>query len=143
MRAKHETDPIERRIASAPAPDLTDPDNPEWTAEDFARARPAHEVLPASVLEQFPRTRGPQKAPTKKLVSIRLSDTVLSHFKAAGPGWQSRINDALVAIATGAPEALQELTAAPARPKAPEPVKRVAKRKAQPRGFDPISGKPL
>ena len=25
--------------------DLTDPDNPEWTAEDFRRARPANEVL--------------------------------------------------------------------------------------------------
>lgn len=24
----------------------TDPDNPEWTAEDFARARPANEMLP-------------------------------------------------------------------------------------------------
>lgn len=24
----------------------TDPDNPEWTAEDFARARPASEMLP-------------------------------------------------------------------------------------------------
>ena len=27
-------------------PRLDDPDNPEWTEEDFARARPASEVLP-------------------------------------------------------------------------------------------------
>ena len=27
-------------------PELTDDENPEWTAEDFAKARPAHEVLP-------------------------------------------------------------------------------------------------
>ena len=27
-----------------------DPDNPIWTEEDFARARPADEVMPAAVL---------------------------------------------------------------------------------------------
>jgi uncharacterized protein (DUF4415 family) len=39
--------------------------------------------------------RGPNKAPTKKLVSLRLSPDVLDHFKAKGPGWQSKIDDAL------------------------------------------------
>ena len=39
--------------------------------------------------------RGPQKAPTKKLVSLRLSPEVVEHFKAAGPGWQTRIDSAL------------------------------------------------
>src|SRR5271163_425277 len=33
--------------------------------------------------------RGPQKAPTKKLVSLRLSPEVIEHFKADGPGWQT------------------------------------------------------
>ena len=33
--------------------------------------------------------------PTKVAVSIRLSPDVLSHFKAKGPGWQSRIDAAL------------------------------------------------
>jgi hypothetical protein len=28
-------------------------ENPEWTARDFARARPALEVLPAEVIAQF------------------------------------------------------------------------------------------
>ena len=28
-----------------PQPDLIDDDAPEWTAEDFARARPASEVI--------------------------------------------------------------------------------------------------
>jgi len=36
--------------------------------------------------------RGPNKAPTKKLVSIRLSGQVLDAYKAMGPGWQSRID---------------------------------------------------
>lgn len=39
--------------------------------------------------------RGPQKAPTKRLVSLRLSPEVLEHFKASGPGWQTRIDEAL------------------------------------------------
>jgi uncharacterized protein (DUF4415 family) len=40
--------------------------------------------------------RGPQKAPTKKLVSLRLSPEVIEHFKATGPGWQTRIDGALI-----------------------------------------------
>jgi uncharacterized protein (DUF4415 family) len=39
--------------------------------------------------------RGPQKAPTKKLVSLRLSPEVVDHFKATGPGWQTRIDRTL------------------------------------------------
>jgi uncharacterized protein (DUF4415 family) len=39
--------------------------------------------------------RGPQKTPTKKLVSLRLSPEVIEHFKAGGPGWQTRIDRAL------------------------------------------------
>jgi uncharacterized protein (DUF4415 family) len=39
--------------------------------------------------------RGPQKAPTKKLVSLRLSPEVIDHFKATGPGWQTRIDRTL------------------------------------------------
>jgi uncharacterized protein (DUF4415 family) len=40
--------------------------------------------------------RGPQKAPTKKLVSLRLSPEVIDHFKAGGPGWQTRIDGVLL-----------------------------------------------
>ena len=40
--------------------------------------------------------RGPQKAPTKKLVSLRLSPEVIDHFKSTGPGWQTRIDGALM-----------------------------------------------
>ena len=41
------------------------------------------------------RERGAQKAPTKQQVTLRLDPDVLAKFKAAGPGWQSRINEAL------------------------------------------------
>ena len=41
------------------------------------------------------RGRGPQKAPTKVLTTIRLDADVLAFFRAQGAGYQSRINDAL------------------------------------------------
>lgn len=80
---------------------IFDDDNPEWTEEDFARAfGPEH--LPPEVLAAFPRTaervarmRGAQKAPTKRLTSLRLDPEVVDHFRATGPGWQSRINTVL------------------------------------------------
>ena len=71
-----------------------DRDNPEWTREDFARARPAHEVVP-EIVAGARRGRGKQRAPTKRLVSMRLDRDVLDHFRSTGPGWQSRINDVL------------------------------------------------
>jgi len=40
--------------------------------------------------------RGPQKMPTKKLVSLRLSPEVIDHFKSSGPGWQTRIDSTLL-----------------------------------------------
>lgn len=71
-----------------------DHDNPEWTEEDFKKARPASE-LPPEILRAFPRTRGAQIAPKKIPVSIRLSPEVVEHFKAGGPGWQARIDEVL------------------------------------------------
>jgi len=78
-----------------------DPDNPAWTAEDFARARPAREVHPEFVAEYL-RTRGKQKAPTKVLVSLRLERDVVERLRASGPGWQSRANDMLRKAVIGA-----------------------------------------
>ena len=69
-------------------------DNPQWTKSDFEKAKPFGEVFPA-----MRKGRGPNKAPTKKRVSLRLSPEVLKHFKAAGPGWQTRIDETLVKIA--------------------------------------------
>ncbi len=82
----------------------SDPDieNPEWTEEDFRRARPALEVLPAAVVKAMAahrRARGPQKAPTKQLVSLRLDKDVVAAFRASGAGWQARANEALRAYA--------------------------------------------
>lgn len=68
-------------------------DNPEWTEEDFAAARPFAEAFPE--LAATMRTRGKQKRPTKVSTTIRLSPEVIAYFKAGGEGWQSRIDEAL------------------------------------------------
>jgi uncharacterized protein (DUF4415 family) len=68
--------------------------NPELTKADFARAKPFAEVFP-DLAASIRKGRGPNKAPTKKLVSLRLSPEVLEHFKATGDGWQSRIDETL------------------------------------------------
>lgn len=72
-------------------------DNPPLTREDFARARPFEEVFP-QLADSFRRFRGAQKAATKVPVSIRLSRDVVDHFKAGGPGWQTRIDEALAKV---------------------------------------------
>src|SRR6266436_496425 len=66
-------------------------DNPEWTRKDFAKAKPFAEALP-ELAASIRKGRGPNKAPTKKLVSLRLSRKVLEAYKAKGPRWQSRID---------------------------------------------------
>jgi len=85
------TDEEEARIQAGIA---LDPDNPELTAEDFARMRPASEMHP-EIVERWRRTRGPQRAPTKRLVSLRLDPDLLERLRAEGPGWQRRANELL------------------------------------------------
>jgi uncharacterized protein (DUF4415 family) len=61
-----------------------DPDNPEWTQEDFRRAKPFAEMFPT--LAKSLRGRGPQKKPTKVAVSLRLTRAVVERFKAGRTG---------------------------------------------------------
>jgi uncharacterized protein (DUF4415 family) len=65
-----------------------DPDDaPEWTEEMFDRAeiRIGDKVI----------RRGRPPGSAKRLVSLRLDQAVIDHFRAGGPGWQSRLNEAL------------------------------------------------
>jgi uncharacterized protein (DUF4415 family) len=59
-----------------------DPDNPPWSEK----------MLGPPVIG---RGRGPQKAPTKLLTTVRLDADVIAFFKAQGRGYQTRINDEL------------------------------------------------
>ncbi|MFZ0707033.1 MAG: BrnA antitoxin family protein [Candidatus Korobacteraceae bacterium] len=84
-------------MKNRPDPDRLDDENPEWTAEDFRRAIPFSD-LPASEQEKLrslKKHRGPQKTPTKQLVSIRLSQDVVSNLRASGRGWQARVDEHL------------------------------------------------
>lgn len=73
-------------------PDWIDPDDaPEWTDEMFDRAeiRIGDKVI----------RRGRPPGSAKRLVSLRLDQAVIDHFRAEGPGWQSRLNEALRKVA--------------------------------------------
>ncbi len=67
-------------------PDEAPPLDREW----FERA----EIREGEHLIRPARGR-PRKAAPKEAVNIRLDPDVLAHFRAGGPGWQSRINQAL------------------------------------------------
>lgn len=66
-----------------------DPDTaPELTDEFFDRAEIRHG-------DKLIRRGRPPLDIRKKLVSLRLDQSVIDAFRAGGPGWQSRINAAL------------------------------------------------
>ncbi|PTB20996.1 hypothetical protein C9I57_09735 [Trinickia symbiotica] len=67
-----------------------DPDNPEWTAEEMARARPFSEL----VAQQKRMGRPPKESP-KEQVSVRYDADIIAAFRATGEGWQTRMNNAL------------------------------------------------
>ena len=85
---------IQKMIAS-------DPDAPEVTPEQAAKAKPFAEAFPA-LAKTMPKNVGgrPRSASPKVPVSIRLDQDVIAKFKATGPGWQSRINEVLRKSAT-------------------------------------------
>ena len=86
-------------MASKSLPPADYDDNPEWTEADFARARPAAEVLPphvvAALVKRPPGRPIGSTTSQKTAVTLRLDNEVLERFRAAGPGWQTRINEAL------------------------------------------------
>jgi uncharacterized protein (DUF4415 family) len=80
-------------MSKKPKPELTDSDNPEWTAQDIRTSVPLS-GLPTTLQAKL-RGRGPQKAPPKISTTIRLSPEVVQAFRAGGDGWQTRIDAAL------------------------------------------------
>lgn len=84
-----------------PNPERTDDDAPEATAEWFAKARPASEMLvdllgnDAAQQMLKPKRGRPVLAHPKDHVNIRLDADVVGAFKGSGAGWQTCINTAL------------------------------------------------
>jgi len=93
-------------MANELPPVVFDDDNPEWTEADFARARPAAEVLPPELIAAFGKGKrgrpvGTTKPDAKKSITLRLDPDVIAAWRASGPGWQARMNEALRAAAPG------------------------------------------
>lgn len=70
-------------------------DSPPLTKRMLDNMRPVRESMPPEVFQKLTKGRGPQKEPTKEAVSLRLDRDVVEHFRAMGPGWQTKINQAL------------------------------------------------
>lgn len=75
-----------------------DDESPEWTAEDFARAKPIAEIPELADFAEFVRKGGRPAMPPekrKRRVTLMLDPDVVERFKAGGKGWQTRMNAAL------------------------------------------------
>jgi uncharacterized protein (DUF4415 family) len=80
---------MKRLRKAAGANTWVDPDDaPEWTQEMFERA----DVYQGDKLIRRGR---PPSANPKQALKLRLDPDVVAHFRATGPGWQTRINDTL------------------------------------------------
>jgi len=78
--------------------DSWDPDSPpEWSDEVWARAEIAigGKVIRPATGTLTKRGRPPVGDQPKQQVTLRLPPEVIAHFKAGGPGWQTRIGEVL------------------------------------------------
>lgn len=74
-----------------------DADSPRTTVKDWDDAIVAQSGEDLRAKRTQRRGRGPQKAATKVQLSLRLAPEVVAHFKATGPGWQTRMAEVLAA----------------------------------------------
>jgi uncharacterized protein (DUF4415 family) len=77
-----------------PDPAMPDEENPEWTAEDIANARPFPEVFPEQYAVLKKRGR-PRLAAPKVQISFRLGIDVVSAVRASGRNYNARVEEAL------------------------------------------------
>ena len=84
-------------IAAAPGKDrpLTAKEEQQWDNAVVVKGGGYKAVRAAVEAKRNPGERGPQRTPTKQLVSVRYSPEVLTYFKASGAGWQTRMDEAL------------------------------------------------
>ena len=71
-----------------------DAENPEWTEEDFARAKPFKEVFPEQ-FEAWKRRGRPPVAAPKVHIGFRLAADVVAGIRATGKGYNARVEKVL------------------------------------------------
>ncbi|GJD49408.1 hypothetical protein OPKNFCMD_2138 [Methylobacterium crusticola] len=88
------------RLDAAPA--TPDDDSPELTEADFARGTwriggtPVGEAEGRAAAAAAARPRGrPPRSGGKQHLNLRVDHDVVAAYRATGPGWQGRMNDAL------------------------------------------------
>ena len=101
-------DEIARQIAE-------DADPPELTDEELAET----DIYDG---DKFVRRVGRPKSGKKELVTLRLDRDLLDHFRAGGPGWQTRLNDALRSMITGQSASKKNRETASSGGEVPAPV---------------------
>lgn len=69
--------------------EIDDPDNPEWTEEDFAKARPLREVLP----DLYARLVAEEE------VALNLPAATIQAFAEEGEDWRERMAETLTEAA--------------------------------------------
>jgi uncharacterized protein (DUF4415 family) len=70
-------------------------DNPEWTKEKFARAKPFSEVFP-KLHAEIKRSRGrPKVESPKEAITLRLPASTVEKFRSAGDDWRTKMAEAL------------------------------------------------
>ena len=67
--------------------EIDDPDNPEWTGADFARARSAADLPPDA--------RAAMAGAAPRSVTLELDARVIGFFESQGPDWRTRMADTL------------------------------------------------
>jgi uncharacterized protein (DUF4415 family) len=83
---------------------IEDKENPEWTEEDFARAKPFKEMFPKQYAEW--EASGRAAIPTKRIgrppvdepkvhIGFRLAGDVVARIRATGKGYNARVEKVL------------------------------------------------
>jgi uncharacterized protein (DUF4415 family) len=73
-------------------------ENPEWSADDFRRARPAGDVVGDAKAALLVRKSGRPRKPVaerKQQVTMRFAPDLLTRLRSLGPGWQTKVEDVL------------------------------------------------
>ncbi len=83
------------RMARAPDPYRADEENPEWTAQATAEARPFAEMFPGRLKAPGSRGGRPPVEHPKVHIGFRLAADVVSGVRDSGPGYNARVERVL------------------------------------------------